>query len=124
MKGGRKYDAMPEVSIGTFAPTWTEWWVRLQPEWRGETFPLSTEAPEVSDWSELRKGGPNGIFVVLLSLGWWGMAMESDEELTSWGDVFMGFRWVLEQLLGDTNADTDIEGAPVRKKYVFDLFIS
>ena len=82
IKDHRKFDVMPDVSdnLDQFAESWSRWWLRLQPDWRSsENGPLIEDFLDDPDFPELEKGGPNGIFLLILSLGWWGMAI-SDQE--------------------------------------------
>ncbi|KAI9067505.1 hypothetical protein FKP32DRAFT_1552446, partial [Trametes sanguinea] len=72
----RKYSATPAISkLAEYGASCQLWWSDLQPETRGVSSdgrhrrpasPLPSEA-----WEDLRKGGPNGLFLVLLALGWW-----------------------------------------------------
>lgn len=104
---------MPDVVVSSYATSWMKWWVYLQPKWRGEE--LLCEVPEDPDWSELRKGGPNGFFIILISFAWWGQAinLEDDLEAGSWFEAYEDIRWVLGQL-----SELEDEDLPVAKKCV------
>ena len=75
---------MPNVSddLDQFAEMWNQWWHLLQLDWccNGDG-PLVEDFPDDSDVPELGKGGPNGIFLLILSLGWWGMAVSDHKQL-------------------------------------------
>ncbi|KAI0757900.1 hypothetical protein BC629DRAFT_1263906, partial [Irpex lacteus] len=71
---GRKYEKTPEIDdAAQYGEAWKSWWQQLQPEWRGTTWPPSQvlAAEPSSDWATLNRGGCNGVFMVVLSLGWW-----------------------------------------------------
>lgn len=109
---------MPDVSerIDDFADKWWDWYISLQPESRvsykeSEGTSLTDDVPQDSDgsaWCEIRKGGPNGIFLLLLTLGWWGVGAsdqieaQTDEiegQTSTWSKAFNDLGWVLESLL-------------------------
>lgn len=101
-----------------------DWWAHLQPEWRG-VYPLASQPPEDSDWSELRKGGPNGFFILLLSFVWWGKAIESMEEHKIWLEFSGDLDWVIGQLLHDIgNAEGESEEEPVAKMFFFSISLA
>ncbi|TFK79958.1 hypothetical protein K466DRAFT_442385, partial [Polyporus arcularius HHB13444] len=73
---GRKYDKPPRIkSFPAFVGQFQKWWARLQPSERrdpGNPWPLLKTAPEdPASWSDVRRGGCNGLFMVLMCLSWW-----------------------------------------------------
>ncbi|TFK80025.1 hypothetical protein K466DRAFT_451785, partial [Polyporus arcularius HHB13444] len=73
---GRKYDKPPKIkSLGTFLAQFRQWWARLQPSERrdrDELWPLLKNEPEDTErWSDIRRGGWNGLFMVVMCLSWW-----------------------------------------------------
>lgn len=104
---GRKWNAMPDIGadlIENYSSQWWQWWTSLQPDWRGQdSSALLWDAPASGeiDWSATRKGGSNGLFVVLISLGQWflgakhngGCGIEECERALD--DVI----WVLEEMV-------------------------
>ncbi|OJT07893.1 hypothetical protein TRAPUB_1212 [Trametes pubescens] len=73
---GRQYAKPPPVkSLPTFISSWRQWWTRLQPAVRrgdDATWPLPRAAPEHSSaWADIKRGGCNGLFMVLMCLSWW-----------------------------------------------------
>ncbi|KAH8108915.1 hypothetical protein DFH11DRAFT_1484489, partial [Phellopilus nigrolimitatus] len=75
-KRKKNYFAVPPFVLASLTRQWIKWWVSLQPEWRrGDSLPLSREMRDGEQWVETRKGGGNGIFLVVLSLSWWASAL-------------------------------------------------
>ncbi|KAI0719858.1 hypothetical protein C8T65DRAFT_568497, partial [Cerioporus squamosus] len=69
----RKYDKPPKAkSVSTFVTAFREWWTRLQPRTRRapeSAWPMPRVAPPSLDaWSDLRRGGWNGLFMVIMWL--------------------------------------------------------
>lgn len=136
LKNGRKFSAMPDVTntVDAFGETWTNWWVHLQPKWRGKAPPFSTDAPEGADWSSLQKGGPNGFFLVLLAYCWWGSACidgkgnEIQPAFSKWFESFVDMEWVLECMVHELECSAehirknteeyDNDNGPVTKRFV------
>lgn len=126
-KEGRKIDGMPDVTddIDEFSRAWFCWWKSLQPRWRIDGNGDLTEeydVPEGCDWAGVQKGGPNGFYMLLLTLGWWGIATEDrgQEAREYWGKAFFDIDWVLHQMLSrliEESEDPETE-APTQKRYV------
>ncbi|KAI0083031.1 hypothetical protein BDY19DRAFT_871156, partial [Irpex rosettiformis] len=72
---GRPYAKPPPIADAKrFGVEWKAWWLGLQPSWRGgKMWPLPqvVAAQDDVDWGALRRGGCNGLFLAVLSLGWW-----------------------------------------------------
>lgn len=106
---------MPDVTgyVTRFGNDWLSWYRSLQPDWRTEsesaqpTHSLSQDPPdfvtEPYDWDEVKKGSQNGFFLLLLTLGWWGVgAFDQDAtELERWGEAFDDVRWLLDMLISE-----------------------
>ncbi|KAI9069756.1 hypothetical protein FKP32DRAFT_1541007, partial [Trametes sanguinea] len=76
LQAKRKYTSMPTIRrVAEFGAGCQLWWSNLQPEARGRTHdgqPTRPASPLPREsWQVLRRGGPNGLFLVLLALGWW-----------------------------------------------------
>jgi hypothetical protein len=104
LKRGRRYDSPPEVEdSGEFIDSWWKWWEGLQPAWRvakGSGLGLSQDAPDATEsWKEIRKGGCNGFFMIVLALSWWltqsGQNFANQTFLKAFDDV----NWVLDQII-------------------------
>ncbi|TFY83665.1 hypothetical protein EWM64_g348 [Hericium alpestre] len=69
---GRLFSKPPD--LGTFAEctaSWHRWWISLQPEWHGKSWPLTrTGGPVHEPWTETLKGSRNRFEMVLITLSW------------------------------------------------------
>ena len=76
-----------------------QWWTAAQPEWRDTGSWPFEQGEATGDWgTKLSSGGKDGIFLVLMSLGWWAHARGPvmDNKLNAAvGDV----SWVVEHLV-------------------------
>ncbi|KAJ7690742.1 hypothetical protein B0H17DRAFT_935690, partial [Mycena rosella] len=66
---------------GGLRESWWKWWRTFQPKWRtivnSYMWPQHDQRQELvtaADWAALRHPGPNGIFLLVLMLYWWGRA--------------------------------------------------
>ena len=83
-----------------------KWWHKLQPHFRqngGELLPLPNLAQTEADgdpWANIRKGGPNGLVVVILLLSWWGQrAISGTETEKQWRDTTADVQRVLQAMV-------------------------
>ncbi|KAF9470116.1 hypothetical protein BDN70DRAFT_767263, partial [Pholiota conissans] len=73
----RKYSQPPRIEdIAEFGGRWRHWWNGMQPKWRRSsevnTLPLPlSSATGKQDIGSLKKAGPNGFSLLLVSLKWW-----------------------------------------------------
>ncbi|KAI0037316.1 hypothetical protein FA95DRAFT_1466964, partial [Auriscalpium vulgare] len=98
---GRNVDKPPTVGKGKeFAALWRAWWIGMQPEQQGVTWPLArpTVVP-TEGWDELLKGGNNGFVIILFTLSWWCGAAKTDAEQNEWASAIEDVEWVLTQLV-------------------------
>jgi hypothetical protein len=97
LKSGRKYDTPPNIpDHAKYAAAWWTWWIAHQPEWR-EARKLLQDTHKGEKWSQLCRGGSNGIFMLILSLSWWLGAIGEPS-----ADILKAIRdvsWVFDQLL-------------------------
>lgn len=87
IKNARPLNKIPHnINLTTFSGEVTKWWASIQPSWRtpnGADEHLSHDVPETEDWDCLLKGGPNGLFLVVMCLYWWRhIATEEKDSLT------------------------------------------
>ncbi|TDL18310.1 hypothetical protein BD410DRAFT_694254, partial [Rickenella mellea] len=75
LKSGRNIASIPQFDdISEFASQWRKWWTSLQPAVRIPSpagWPLLRPTNGDIDWSRLRYGGRNGLFIVIVTLFWW-----------------------------------------------------
>ncbi|KAH6897790.1 hypothetical protein BKA70DRAFT_1438046 [Coprinopsis sp. MPI-PUGE-AT-0042] len=123
MKRHRKATMPKEVAEASdFGPRVLAWWHSLQPAWR---VPSSVSTPGVYKRDDggsldcLKKGGPNGIFLIVIAIGWWISAHGDDEISASATEILEDVMWILSQL-ADTStgamhrADDEASGRPQR----------
>jgi hypothetical protein len=100
---GRRLDKQPHLDGGripVYADEWWAWWCGIQPGLRG-TEPRSMSRKIEGDvgWGNVMKGGPNGIFVIMLALHWWRLGLDFDGHDTSdWTRAIEDVLWVFERL--------------------------
>ncbi|RDX42696.1 hypothetical protein OH76DRAFT_1488412 [Lentinus brumalis] len=85
MKRARKLVDFQIKSVGDFADAWFGWWRNNQSD----------------DWSALNVTGPNGIRLFLLTLAWWGSALEDNDEVQGarWADALSEVRVAFDHVL-------------------------
>ncbi len=126
---GRNYDKLPKIkSLAMFVTTWKKWWLRLQPPCRrpdgGAWPPLRTMPASADDWSAVKRGGCNGLFMVIMALSWWvHHAAEDPALLLEARNAAEDVHWVCTAMLGDSLIPTadpvarsplmPVEAAPV-----------
>ena len=70
-----------------------------------DQWPFNREVDHTTyDWTPLLQGGPNGMYLVVVSLGWWLLAASkaADEKPAEWAQVeeaLADVEWVLGHLL-------------------------
>ena len=109
---------MPEVNDPKeYGDFWNAWWWSMQPSWKDpeSPFDLPSEALAAS-WSHLLCGGPNGLLLVILALGWW-MKGSACTNLSLIKEAAIDITWVLDQLrltlnTGDKGKKRELEIGP------------
>ena len=110
----RSPDSLPDLQpIEEFESRWVEWWSLIQPEWRDtSSWPFAQEEPsEDQDWGSLPNGGKDGLFLVVITLGWWVHAQDPSDD-SRVDDAIEDVTWVLKNLISvvtveATNYDTE-----------------
>jgi hypothetical protein len=87
-----------------FGATWKLWWATMQPAWRGGKS-LGTAIPTDADWKSVLRGGPNGLFMVILALSWWVCAMKPDQQDLELFKSINDVEWVLSELVSTLSLD-------------------
>ncbi len=111
MKRARKLGDFKIGDVDQFADAWLGWWRNNQPD----------------DWSALNVTGPNGIRLFLLTLAWWGSALdEADDDeggilfADMLEDVGVAFNQVLLAASQESEAMEvdEVEVPPTPSRYV------
>lgn len=77
LKNARPLSKVPaNIDLASFPDEVRQWWKTTQPSWRMPNdsvsdWPLSRKVPPGKDWACSRRGGPNGLFLVIMCLFWW-----------------------------------------------------
>jgi len=100
MKYGRDFSRGDNVDAEKFGTSFLEWWLTIQPTTRKMWPPTYEPLPEGFSFDYFNRGGPNGVFLVVLCLTWWANALTPDTDHTSFKLVTNDVCWVLEQVAG------------------------
>ncbi|KAJ7226559.1 hypothetical protein C8J57DRAFT_1093137, partial [Mycena rebaudengoi] len=99
---GKQGQANPVVdNVVKYAEVWWGWWKTLQPDWRTSRLDgcWLCELPYRRDWEPLMHWGPNGTLSVVMSLYFWGCAVQDDAVMREkWEDAVEDVAWILEGL--------------------------
>ncbi|KAK6996614.1 hypothetical protein R3P38DRAFT_3221658 [Favolaschia claudopus] len=100
---GRARNHVPKiVNPDAFGKTWWEWWIDINPEWRGTDRRLKRGGEdEEGRWDCLDLYGQNGFLNVLITLKWWRDALE--EISPDWEEAVDDVTWVLSAMESDIN---------------------
>lgn len=92
-------------SVKDFEDEWIAWWSAIQPQWRSaEGWPFKQKDATGEDWGHLLDGGKDGLFLVVVSLGWWIHAQVPSKE-SKVGDAIADVAWVVNNLVSCLSAD-------------------
>ena len=95
---GNQWEELGTGDGAAFGTSWWAWWTDIQPAGRevgGDT--MHGADGSLIDWRRLCKSGPTGIFVVLITLVWWKMKLEAEDD-SSWKTAMRDVQNVLERL--------------------------
>lgn len=98
MKCGRDFSRGYNVDSKKFGKDVLKWWLTIQPTTRKDWPPTYGPLPDDFSFDYFNRGGPNGVFLVVLCLSWWANALTPDSDLTEFGLVIHDVLWVLEQV--------------------------
>lgn len=98
MKNARDFTRGDNVVEHKFAAAVIEWWLTIQPTTRKDWPPTYGTLPDGFTFDYFNRGGPNGVFLVILCLSWWANALTPNQDHTNFGLVVNDVRWVLEQI--------------------------
>ena len=116
---------IPEIeSVQVFEDEWVNWWVAGQPGWRDtSSWPFAQEDALGCDWGDLPNGGKDGLFLVLVSLGWWVHARDPSEG-SKVDEAIADVAWVIKNLVSalaagaasDSDSEPDSSSPPPPSK--------
>ncbi|KAJ7586894.1 hypothetical protein C8J56DRAFT_787208 [Mycena floridula] len=99
-RGRRQSSTLTQASLSSFKKSWCEWWKLLQPDWREaanvDGFLDESHRQGKGEWGSLDKVGQNGLYSVVVCLGWWG-ALDRSED---WQQAVLDVAWVMSSILG------------------------
>ena len=128
---GRRWDKQPLVGpedIDRFSVAWWKWWSELQPASRAtkDAVQMLRQPPNDGEWHEALKGTNNGLYVVLVALGWWVLgARLDDRNMEAWNHAASDVIWAIGQmkLVGEEtqkrpheDGDGESVGSPCKTK--------
>jgi len=101
-KCGRRFgkkDVPTIESVQDFEDKWVAWWSASQPKWRDTSdWPFVREDADGRDWASLGDGGKDGLFLTLVSLGWWVLAREPSQD-SKVDEAIRDVAWVISQVV-------------------------
>lgn len=97
MKWARDYTRGNYVDAEKFGAAVLEWWLTIQPTTRKTWPPVYSPLPMDFSFEYFNCGGPNGVFLVVLCLGWWAGGLRAGMDSTNFNLVTDDVCWVLEQ---------------------------
>jgi len=99
MKYGRNFSRGYNVDEQKFGAAVIKWWLTIQPITRKTWPPTYNALPEDFSFDYFNRGGPNGVFLMVLCLSWWANALTPDTDHTNFRLVLHDVRWVLKQIV-------------------------
>ena len=102
MKYGWDFSCGENVDAEKFGAEVVEWWLTIQPTTRKEWPPTYEPVSKDFSFKYFNRGGPNGVFLVILCLLWWANALDANTDNTSFKLVVHDVRWVLQQVASNT----------------------
>ena len=112
-------DSPPIKSVPRFAADFRAWYTTLQPETRGEEWPLKCVS-DGDQWSAMMHGGRYGVITIVVALLWWWEAVKTDDGKCEVEQAVGDLAWALGEIVrargfGETNK-RDADGIDVNKR--------
>lgn len=90
-KCARRMSKIPtNIDLDSFPDEVRRWWKTTLPAWRvssdGSEWPLSREVPEGEGWRDARRGGPNGLFLIVMCLYWWRCVSQAEGDRVAYAE--------------------------------------
>ena len=102
MKYARDFSRGENVDVEKFGAAVMGWWLTIQPTTRKAWPPTYEPLPEDFSFDYFNRGGPNGVFLMILCLSWWANALTPKTDHTNFKLVVHDVHWVLEQIASRT----------------------
>jgi len=102
IKYARKFSCGDGVDAEKFGAAVTAWWITIQPTTRKAWPPTYEPLPEDFSFEYFNRGGPNGVFIMILCLSWWANALTPSMDTKKFQLVVHDVHWVLEQIASRT----------------------
>lgn len=101
MKRHRKFKILPVINLSEYIPEVRRWWCSLQPPERVDSGggPLQRQFSGDPDWSLIAKSGPNGFFMFMMALAWWGKSATTAALLGEFDSFIEDVNWALTMVL-------------------------
>ena len=98
MKYARDFSRGDNVDAERFGKQVIEWWLTIQPTARKQWPPVYSPFPMDFSFDYFNRGGPNGVFLMIVCLLWWANALSPGLDYTDFRLVVHDVHWVLEQI--------------------------
>ena len=96
---------IPSISsLQDFEDKWIQWWSAAQPQWRDTRNWPFEKGDIIGEWGDLLDGGKDGLFLIIVSLGWWIQAQDPTKE-PKVNNAIMDVSWVTDKLVSRLTAD-------------------
>jgi len=95
----KKHEPVP-INAAEYGSHFLKWWKDIQPDWRIQGDLLCQSIPDSDKsevWASLRKGGSAGLYMVVIALSWWLVALGEDDNKEAWVAV-EDITWVIWQV--------------------------
>jgi hypothetical protein len=119
LRAGRKYGAPPNIpELSAYTAAWQAWWMHLQPDSRKQSVVPAAKRPlqEGESWHRTCIAGPNGIFMVVLTLGWWLLKLDGNAEDKDLMGALEDVEWVISAMTVVSVAQKSTGSSSSRKR--------
>lgn len=84
----------------TYGTEWVKWWTAAQPQERDtKEWPFARNTDHSIDWRRFPANGKDGIFIAIMALSWWALALRSPDELALFEEAATDIHWVIQELI-------------------------
>ena len=121
---------MPNITnLNKYKASWQSWWRGLQPEWHLLDDGTFLQQDMGEQWVNLRQGGPNGFFLIVLAFAWWVKAMDGKVDDLGLHNALYDITWVVGCMAnmptpGGKHAQEDELDSSVKKWYILSFSIT